>query len=258
MNRFGSIDGRLEAGIGDFFWAPEDVHIVDVGYVAFAHSERLDKVYNVVFRTRPRGYDAAAIVGQVLPFHQHTTSYWAVTDLGRTDDLIAALTDAGYKPQQLHYGYSINVEDYLRPQSQSVVVRQVSTREELKALDTVRRDVFDLDGALDDEDIDRELAECTKRNARVSRWLAYLDGEPVGSAGMTLHPDLGLGFLWAGGVLESARGRGVYSGLLRARADWAKENGIKDIGLYARVDTSAPIVEAHGFTRHGAMEYWVK
>ena len=38
----------------------------------------------------------------------------------------------------------------------------------------------------------------------------------------------------------------------------ARALGFHTVGLYAKDDTSAPIVEAQGFSRHGSMEYWAR
>jgi hypothetical protein len=92
----------------------------------------------------------------------------------------------------------------------------------------------------------------------VQRFVAYdeTSGEPIASAGLTTYPDLEFGFLWAGATVPHARGRGAYSALVAARVQRAGELGLKSAGLYAKLDTSAPIVSKQGFARYGRMIYW--
>jgi hypothetical protein len=111
---------------------------------------------------------------------------------------------------------------------------------------------------LTESDLRDQLHECTRENARVHRFVAYDEatGEPISSGGMTLFPDLRFAFLWAGCTVPEARGRGAYRAILAARSRRAASRGMTHAGLYAMVDTSAPIVERLGFQRYGPMTYW--
>ncbi|GAA3805944.1 GNAT family N-acetyltransferase [Nocardioides panacisoli] len=79
--------------------------------------------------------------------------------------------------------------------------------------------------------------------------VAYLDGRPVGTAGLTVAgPDARL---WGGGVLPDARGRGVYRALLAARLAYAVERRCELAIVKGRVETSAPILRRAGFSAYG-------
>ena len=79
--------------------------------------------------------------------------------------------------------------------------------------------------------------------------VAYLDGVPVGTGGITVAgPD---GRLWGGGVLPDARGRGVYRALLAARLDYAVAHGCAMAIVKGRVETSGPILRRAGFAAYG-------
>jgi GNAT superfamily N-acetyltransferase len=67
---------------------------------------------------------------------------------------------------------------------------------------------------------------------------------------------LGLAFLWAGCTIAEARGRGLYSAVVSARIDWARQRGLQLVGLYALTTTSSPVVAKQGFTRHGGLTHW--
>lgn len=80
------------------------------------------------------------------------------------------------------------------------------------------------------------------------RFVAYLDGEPVGAA--SLHTHHGVGWLCAGSVAQEARGRGVQRALVAARAERAAALRCHVIGASA-VDggASAENVRRLGFRR---------
>ena len=81
-------------------------------------------------------------------------------------------------------------------------------------------------------------------------------GEALAAGGLTVFAAQRFGFLWAGGTAPEARRRGAYAALVAARVAAARALGLTHVGLYARVDTSAPIAEANGFRRGGPMTYW--
>jgi hypothetical protein len=81
------------------------------------------------------------------------------------------------------------------------------------------------------------------------RYLAYLDDEPIGSAGYTLADDVLR--LWGAGVLPSARGRGAYRALLLARCLDGVEQGGSLALVKGRAATSAPVLRRAGFLAYG-------
>ena len=109
-----------------------------------------------------------------------------------------------------------------------------------------------------DESIRRYVKDASGPNARVRQFLA-MDAqteEPLSQAGMSLYPELKVAFMFAGGTLESARGRGAYTALVAARVAHARSMGIDHIGLFARKDSSSPIVDRQGFQYCGEMQEW--
>ena len=76
-----------------------------------------------------------------------------------------------------------------------------------------------------------------------------LDGEPVGTGGITIAD--GVGRLWSGSVLEQHRGRGVYRALLAARLAYAVAHGCTMGLVKGRVETSGPILRRAGFEVYG-------
>jgi GNAT superfamily N-acetyltransferase len=79
--------------------------------------------------------------------------------------------------------------------------------------------------------------------------VAYLDGVPVGSAGISIVD--GVARLWGGAVREEARGRGAYRALLDARLRRGVSRGARMALVTGRVETSGPILRKAGFVRYG-------
>ena len=81
------------------------------------------------------------------------------------------------------------------------------------------------------------------------RYIAYIDDQPIGSAGYTLAGDALR--LWGAGVLPVARGRGAYRALVLARCLDGAEQGATLALVKGRVDTSAPVLRRAGFLAYG-------
>ncbi len=79
--------------------------------------------------------------------------------------------------------------------------------------------------------------------------VAYADGEPVGSAGVTVAD--GVARLWSGSVVEQHRGRGAYRAMLAARLAYGVEHGATMGLVKGRVETSGPILRRAGFAAYG-------
>jgi GNAT superfamily N-acetyltransferase len=99
-----------------------------------------------------------------------------------------------------------------------------------------------------------ELADAAERGRRdleagSGSVVAYLDGVPSGTAGLSLAD--GVARLWGGAVREEARGRGLYRALLDARIRHGIEHGATMALVKGRVQTSGPILRRAGFARYG-------
>jgi GNAT superfamily N-acetyltransferase len=108
------------------------------------------------------------------------------------------------------------------------------------------------EGAIPDEATARELARLNAADLDAgvgTSLVAYLDSQPVGTAGVTV-----VGWtarLWGGAVVPAARGRGVYRAMLQARLDLAVERGATMALVKGRVATSGPILRRAGFQAYG-------
>lgn len=247
---------RLERCTWDLFWLPPEASSVDRPELLVVSAPRPLRFLNAVYRTRAAGDRLAAVIDEVAALHRDFGSRWTVTDTVDTAELETRLDAAGYAVAHAHDARVAAVDGFTPRAASDAEVRRVSDSDTLRDCWRVNELAFNNSGDYRDEDLDVELAECAADDARVQRYVAYLDGEPVSSGGMNLYPELGFAFLWGGGTVAAARGRGIYSAVVAARVARAAERGIAFAGLYARVDSSSPIVGAQGFAHCGQMSYW--
>ena len=98
----------------------------------------------------------------------------------------------------------------------------------------------------------RRLDQLAAGNRRVI--LATVDGEPAGSAGLTLYAPSGA-ILNGGAVRERFRGRGVYRAMVAERLRMAREAGAPGVSVWGG-PMSAPILERLGFEKVGWRRFY--
>lgn len=86
-------------------------------------------------------------------------------------------------------------------------------------------------------------------------FLVEEEGRAVAAGAILLDLARGVGFLWGGGTIPEARGRGSYRAALQARLALARELGLRALFIYGRSDTTAPMLRRHGFRALG--EVWL-
>jgi hypothetical protein len=133
------------------------------------------------------------------------------------------------------------------PAPDDVVVRQVESLDDWLGAMEVMWEAFDTPPGRREEQ--RPHLEDDYEAARAAgvpaTFLAEVDGRLAGLA-RSVYSDRGV-FLIAGGVVEWARGRGVYRALVRARWDDAVARGTPALVTEALADTSYPILKRLGF-----------
>ncbi|MFE5339182.1 hypothetical protein ACFQ80_03105 [Isoptericola sp. NPDC056578] len=141
-----------------------------------------------------------------------------------------------------------------------LVVRRVTDVDGLRDADRVDTAVWDQQPLDDDRlaDAARTLLAADSREIRV---VAYQDGEPVASAGVTLaaapRPELGtVARLWGAGTVPDRRGRGAYRAVLEERLRLSVAAGASLALVKGRVSTSARLLRRAGFERYGEERYY--
>ncbi len=138
----------------------------------------------------------------------------------------------------------------LGPPRPDVLVLPVLDEVGARALSRVDEVVFE-DRPVTDERLPGLVAECVEEFSRrtVGRFVAWLDGEGVGTGGLTMAGEVAR--LWGGATLPHARRRGVYASVLAERLRVAVAWGATLALVKGRIETSAPILRRAGFRPHG-------
>lgn len=249
---------RLERSTWDLFWLPPGARVIDRPELLAIGIDREVGYLNCVYRTRASASALPGLVDEVIALHGAQTSRWSVVDTVDTAPIVQALERGGYQRDNVHDARIAAVDEFVPRPAPDVEVRRIEDEQTLRDGWQVMDGAFERTTPHTDDDVQIELEACARPDSRIHRFVAYLDGEPVGSAGLNVFPDLGIGLLWGGGTVPHARGRGVYSALVAQRVARAKAAGIGHVGLYARTATSSPIVERQGFARHGTMTYFTR
>ena len=180
---------------------------------------------------------------------------WRVDDRTRPADLEPALLAAGAVVNEELLVLARPLAGWEAPPTE-VDVRRVVDHETLEDWHHVQTSVFG--GTRPDDsafEVELERGAAQVRSGTGMSVVGYLDGSPVGAAGVSLVD--GWARLWGGSTLPEARGRGVYRAMTSARAAWAREHGATSALVKGRVDTSAPILGHAGFTAYGEERWYL-
>lgn len=246
-------DDVLERVHWDLFWMPPETSVVDrPELLVTAHPSKRPEL-NVAARVRATRAELPALIDEIRALHVERLSTVLVVP-GGGPHLRPALEAAGYAAEFEGAAFTVDVDRWT-PRATRFHARRVQTLRELTDCVRVKEAVFEQAVRREPADLALELSQCTGPHARVHRYVVYDGDRPVSSGGMNLFPGLDFGFLWAGGTVPDARGKGAYSELVAARIRDARALGFTRVGLYAKLQTSAPIVAKQGFVRSGPMAY---
>ena len=246
---------KLESAHAQTWWLPESVLIHEgADHCFYHHSGR----FNIV-RFNPSPEELESRLNEILELVGSEPAQFTFLPHRHDEKLLGALKAAGFVSGQRHEARVIHVDNYARTPSEEIKVIMVETFDDMKRVYSVRNQAFGDTTTESDEALRFFLNASTGANARARQFLAIdaHNGEPLSQAGMSLFPDLKFALLFAGATLPTARKRGAYTALVAARVAHARSIGIEHVGLFARDDTSAPIVTRHGFEHCGEMQYWV-
>lgn len=200
-----------------------------------------------VMRVAPVGRDVDGLVGSVLVelrSERVAEAYWTVGPASQPTGIVDALIAAGASVDSTVDICAYRLADGLpeAPADAAVCGRPVVTREDVAAFQRVNAAAWGYPPPNED-DVERAAAEL-RRGYVLGCW----NGESVGVAGYTLVGDVAR--FWGAAVVPSARGRGVYRAMVRARLDDAADQGAT-LALVHAQPTSSPVLQRVGFTLHG-------
>jgi N-acetylglutamate synthase-like GNAT family acetyltransferase len=208
-----------------------------------AHVTRIDDLTRTVRETR-RWFAA----------HGCEAFTWWIGSSARPETLVADLLDFGaavYAPEPLLAAMVLEQEP---PAVEGVEVRRITSAAELILAVEIQCRAF----AVPPEEREQALARAADRGRRelstphAPRYLAYLDGDAVGTAAMEQLENRHA-FLLSGCVLPEARGCGVYRALVHRR--WADARTLGWLPLVVQAGRlSLPILQRCGFRTVGSIQ----
>jgi hypothetical protein len=189
--------------------------------------------------------DVLAEVRAELRSRGRTQTQWEVGS-SAAPGLVDALLERGLVPDRDPYAVALVLTREPPVIPPIFTARQVATLEELEAAAEVQWEAFE--ATLEEIDEARRLLPERFRDGTNLRHAIWLEGEIV-CTGMSAPTERGL-LLYGGATRPSARGRGAYRALIRARWDDAMALGTPAL-ITQGGSMSRPILERLGFERVG-------
>jgi GNAT superfamily N-acetyltransferase len=172
---------------------------------------------------------------------------WKVYDHDTPSDLRERLQAFGFEigEQEAVMVLDLNEAPDVLLQPVTHDVRRITDPTQIEDIASVQQQVWP------DKDFSAWLAHELGRNLRetpehISIYAAYADGQPVSSAWITYHQGSQFAGLWGGATLPDYRQRGIYTALVSARLQEARQRGVRFLTIDAS-PMSRPIVQKHGF-----------
>ena len=250
---------KIQKAMARFWWCPDSYTVVDraeLGYVIDPTG-----VGNQVTRIDDQHPELEALVTEFSRAYQGSYNS-VITFPEQNATLFELLSREGYRPTHRHDIRYQLLDRYTPREKTAIKTVIVQTREDLLRLLKTTPRAFGKPYVAEPEDsLLHMLKEYNTEKPRAIRVLGLEEGGEeeeyaLGAGGMSLFEDLKIATLFGGGTIPEARYRGVYSALVEARLQYAKERGMQAVGIYARHGTSAPIVAKQGFVKCGEMHYW--
>jgi ribosomal protein S18 acetylase RimI-like enzyme len=190
--------------------------------------------YNAAIRTRIEGDADAAISAVVERFVTRGVEFfWLVHPSAEPSDLGERLATQGLRPVEIATGMSIELADWQEsdpPGDVSYV--EVVGDAELQAYQELTVRYWEV--TPEDADLVATFqSEWGPGHAPGHRYLALVDGAPVGKGYLSLAAPPGIAAIYAVSVLPEARGRGIASGLTTVMLARAKELGRERVVLHS-------------------------
>ena len=213
-------------------------------------------------RCDPREADDVIREARALVSPRHLPLMWVLDPGTRPPDFADRLAAHDVHPAQGSLEIAVMVKAAgavapLAPVPGLAIVDVLDDEALYRAADAVNREAFEPD--IEDEVRYAGSLEQRRRNQLAGGnrhvLLATIDGEPAGSAGLTLMPPRGA-ILNGGAVARKFRGRGVYRAMVAERLRIVGEAGLPGVSVWGG-DMSRPILERLGFVKVGWRRFYL-
>lgn len=220
--------------------------------------------YNGVLRTAiEEGADS--IVARVARAYtgRGAEFFWLVHPSAAPADLPDRLAGVGLRPVETAIGMSLDLDNWNPPdrgQPAAVELTEVVDEDGLRAYTDIVMAYWELDEP-DREPVERLNRHWSGPRAKGRRWLALLEGRPVGKGYLSLAGPPGVAAIYGMSVRPEARGRRIAGDLTQTLLGQAKALGCRRVVLHsselaAGVSSRAGFVERCRFTFFATAPIW--
>jgi ribosomal protein S18 acetylase RimI-like enzyme len=214
--------------------------------------------YNGVIRTRLPADCSDSIAAAADAYARRGAQfYWLVHPSSTPDDLDARLPTVGLSLVEKAFGMSLDLgawEPSTPEPNSPVTFSQAKDEAGLRAYEDLIMSYWEL-GEEDRAEVVRLNRHWSGPKAKGHRWLAYVDGAPVGKGYLSLAGPPGVASIYGMSVLPEARGMGIASGLTRALIDQAQTLSCARIVLHSSA-MARGLYRRTGFTEHCEFRFY--
>jgi ribosomal protein S18 acetylase RimI-like enzyme len=214
--------------------------------------------YNGVIRTTVAG-DTEKVVAHVTAAYagRGADFFWLVHPSATPADLTMHLTAAGLTPVEAAIGMSLDLGAWRGPEDllpSRVDLGEVVDEGGLRAYADMVMAYWELD-----EDDRPQITDLNRywsgERAKGRRWLAFLEGRPVGKAYLSLVGPPGVAAIYGMSVRPEARGHGIAGSLTQAMLVQAQALGCRRVVLHS-TEMAAGIYRRAGFTERCPLTFF--
>jgi len=189
-------------------------------------------------------------IGELLAFFGDTAFNWHVGPSSSPGDLVDRLVSYGLvlvaQPRMMTISLPL---DDVWPRNSELRIVEVATPKMAR----ISLQLAHHGPAQIERDVAERMTYLGVPSRRGGFLVAYLGDVPVANAGYRYSADGRCLYLTGAETVEEFRGRGIYKTLIAHRAARAVERGCVLASILAHTETSAPILERHGFADHGPL-----
>lgn len=192
-------------------------------------------------------------IKKVFDFYGTKSFSWIIKSNKEHTYLKNALSSAGIKPEKEFYGMylplEVNCFESIAAPDFSIV--DAKNKEKISDVVDLTCEIFGQEIGEREDMIKERMSILSNPSNRSGFQIAYVKGNPVGYSRYRISLDRKAMYLTGSGVNREFRGKHIYISLLKHRYELAKKKGCKLLTVFARGDTTKPILEKMGFKTEG-------
>jgi ribosomal protein S18 acetylase RimI-like enzyme len=213
--------------------------------------------YNGVVRTAIDANTDGAVARVVENyFRRGSDFFWMLGPAATPPDTGARLVEAGLELVEQATGMALDLSTWSPPphRGADATITEVTDEVRLRDYEDIILFYWELDESSRPH-IERLNRYWFGARAKGRRWVAYLDGAPVGKGYLSLAGPPGVAAIFGMSVRPEARGRGIAGALTTTLIKQAKELGFRQVVLHSS-DMAVSLYRGAGFVEHCTFDFY--